>query len=143
MEAQNGEISVTVKAKSIPELVDKLKKVLGQYEVTQPIQQVEPPEQVDFPDDIKKIYPDYMDHQHSAAMLSVLREKHRGKANAVESLDLAKEMMQMFPRLFLGKTEGEVSAANVFSGNFLKKRGLINIEVRSDKGWDYRVYWVD
>ena len=76
-------------------------------------------------------------------MLTVLRAKHQGKTNATWSSELAKEMMQMFPTLFIGKTEGEVSAANVFSGNFLSKRGLINKEVRNENDGDYRVYWID
>jgi len=143
MEAENGEISVTIKAKSIPELVEKLQNMLGQYKGLQPAQQAEPQHEVDFPEDIKKVYPDYKNHQHSAAMLAAIYEKHKEKSNAVESFELAKEMLQMFPSLFIGKTEGAVSAANVFSGNFLKKRGLIKIEVRKDKGWDYRVYWAD
>jgi hypothetical protein len=104
----------------------------------QPIQQQE----VDFPEHIKEIYPDYEDHPHSAAILAVLHANHKGKANAVESLDLAKEMMEMFPSLFIGKTEGQVSFGNIFAGTFLKKKGLINIEVRQSEGFRYRVYWV-
>lgn len=139
MEIGNGEIIVTVKAKSIPELVDKLQSILGQYKSIQPIQ----PQEIDFPEHIKRIYPDYKDHPHSAAMLAVLYAKHRGRANAVESLKLAREMMEMFPNLFIGKTEGQVSFGNIFAGTYLKKRGLINIEVRKERGWKYRVYWVD
>jgi hypothetical protein len=138
MESGNGDIVVTVKAKSIPELVDRLQKILGQYKSMQPAQTQQ--QEVDFPEHIKKIYPKYQDNPQSAAMLAVLHANHKGKANAVESLELAKEMMQMFPSLFIGKTEGKVSAGNVFSGNFLKKEGLINIEVRDDEG-EYRVYW--
>ena len=139
MEAGNGEIVVTVKASSIPELVDKLQKVLGQYKSMQPVKQ----EEIDFPENIKQIYPDYEDHPHSAAMLTVLHEKHKGKANAVESLDLAKEMMAMFPSLFIGKTEGQVSLGNIFAGTYLKKRGLVNIEKQDREDWEYRIYWVD
>lgn len=142
METENGEISVTVKASSIPEIVAKLQKILGHYSAMQTVHQPAPQKVVDFPDSIKQMYPDYEDHPHSAAMLAALHANHKGKTNAVESLDLAKEMMQMFPSLLIGKTAGEVSAGNVFSGNFLKKRGLISIEVRNDKGWEYRVYWV-
>jgi len=76
-------------------------------------------------------------------MLAVLHAKHKGKANAVASLDLAKEMMGMFPSLFIGKTEGQVSFGNIFAGTYLKKRGLINIEVCEEKDWEYRIYWVD
>jgi hypothetical protein len=131
--------NVTVKAKSIPELVDKLQKILGQYKSMQSVQ----PQEVDFPENIKKIYPDYDDHPHSAAMLAVLHANHKGKAHAVVSLDLAKEMMSAFPSLFLGKTEGQVSFGNIFAGTYLQKRGLINIEIREEEDWEYRVYWVD
>jgi hypothetical protein len=143
METENEDISVTIKAKSIPELVEKLQKILGQYKGVQPSQKPEPQREVVFSEDIKKIYPDYKEHPQNAAMLAAIQEKHKGKNNAVESLELAKEMMQMFPSLFIGKTEGAVSASNVVSGNFLKKRKLINIEVKTDDGWDYRVYWAD
>jgi len=139
MESSNGEITVTVKARSIPELVERLQKVLGEYKATQTTKQ----ESADFPESIKKIYPDYEEHPHSAAILAVLHAKHKGKANAVESLDLAKEMMDMFPSLFIGKTEGQVSFGNIFAGTYLKKRGLINIEIQKREDWKYRVYWVD
>ena len=140
MENENGDIVVTVKAKSIPELIDRLQKILGQYKSVQATQTMA--EEVDFPDHIKKAYPNYEDNPRSAAMLTVLHAAHKGKANAVASMDLAKEMMQMFPSLFIGKTEGKVSAGNVFTGNFLKKKGLISTEVRKENGWNYRVYWV-
>ena len=143
METENEDISVTIKAKSIPELVEKLQKILGQYKGVQPSHKPEPQREVVFSEDIKKMYPDYKEHPQSAAMLAAIHEKHKGKNNAVESLELAQEMMQMFPSLFIGKTEVAVSASNVFSGNFLKKRKLINIEVKTDDGWDYRVYWAD
>jgi hypothetical protein len=139
MEAGSEEIVVTIRAKNVPELIDKLQRVLGQYKSTQLIQQPK----ADFPAHIKQIYPEYEEHPHSAAMLTVLYAKHKGKANAVESLQLAKEMMEMFPNLFIGKKAGQVSFGNIFAGTYLKKKGLINIEKRREDGWVYRVYWVD
>jgi hypothetical protein len=136
----DGEITVTVRANSIPELIEKLQKVLGQYKGSQN-QSIQ--EAVDFPDDIKQLYPDYDEHPHSAAILSVLHANHKGKANAVESLELAKEMKTAFPSLFAGKDEGQVSFGNIFAGTYLQKRGLIHIEIREEEGWKYRVYWVD
>jgi hypothetical protein len=139
METGSEEIMVTIRAKNVPELIDKLKQVLGQYTALQSVQQPK----VDFPEHIKQIYPEYEEHLHSAAMLTVLYTKHKGKANAVESLQLAKEMMEMFPNLFIGKTAGQVSFGNIFAGTYLKKKGLINIEKRKEDRWVYRVYWVD
>lgn len=95
-----------------------------------------------FPDFIKKFYPNYKDNYHSAAMLTVLHDKHKGKANAVESLDLAKEMKARFPTLFREVPEGKISFGNIFAGTYLKKKGLIQIEIRTEKGWEYRLYWV-
>lgn len=139
MQSMDGEITVTVKANSIPELVEKLQKILGEYKASQ----VAKKDEIDFPDSTKAIYPNYEDSPSSAAMLTVLHEKHKGKSNAVDSSDLAQEMKDRFPKLFLGETLGKVSAGNVFRGNFLKEKGLINIEVRQEKGYDYRLYWVD
>jgi hypothetical protein len=77
-------------------------------------------------------------------MLTVLHEKHQGKQNAVDSLKLAEEMVDRFPRLFKGKTVGKVSAGNVFSGNGLKKRKLIQVNYAKyeDSENEYRMYWV-
>ena len=69
----------------------------------QPSHKPEPQREVVFSEDIKKMYPDYKEHPQSAAMLAAIHEKHKGKNNAVESLELAQEMMQMFPSLFIGK----------------------------------------
>jgi len=140
MQSIDGEITVTIRANSIPELIEKLQKVLGQYKTSQITIS---PEAADFPDSIKQIYPDYAEHPHSAAMLTALHANHKGKAHAVESMDLTKEMMYALPNLFIGKTEGQVSCGNIFAGTYLKKRGLINIEIRETDGWEYRVYWVD
>jgi hypothetical protein len=142
METGNGEISVTVKANSIPELVGKLQKILGQYKAMQPIQGLAQGQEIDFPQHIKELYPDYGYNSHSAAMLTALYANHKGKANAVTSSDLAKEMKQIFPNLFAGKTEGEISAGNVLPGNVLLKKGLIKKEVRKEGKWEYRVYWI-
>ncbi len=140
MENENGEIVVTVKAKSISDLVDKLQKILGQYKSLQPVES----QLVDFPENIKKIYPDYRDHPHSAAMLAVLHANHKGKANAVRSRHMAKEMIEMFPSLFIGRTAGKVSFGNIFAGTYLQKNDLIHVEIREEEeGLEYRVYWVD
>jgi hypothetical protein len=138
MEESNGELVVTVRAKNMPELRKKLLAILGETEPETTASEE------DFPDSIKSIFPGYKERIHGAAMLTVLHEKHKGKENAVDSSTLAKEMIDRFPRLFKGKTFGEVSAGNVFSGNGLKKNNLIQIELSKDEDSEdeYRMYWV-
>ena len=133
MEESNGELAVTVRAKNMPELRKKLLAILGEGE------QQETAIDQDFPESIKNIFPGYAERAHGAAMLTVLREKHVEKENAVDSPTLAKEMIEKFPRLFAGKTFGEVSAGNVFSGNGLRKKNLIQIDLTEDES---RMYWV-
>lgn len=138
MEETNGELVVTVRAKNMPELKKKLLAIIGEGE-----EEVSASEE-DFPDAIKQIFPDYARRTHGAAMLTVLHEKHKGKANAVDSYKLAEEMVDRFPRLFKGKTIGKVSAGNVFSGNGLLKKKLIEKDMEKYEDSDdlYRVYWV-
>jgi hypothetical protein len=138
MEETNGELTVTIRAKNMPELRKKLLAMLGETESDTNVTEE------DFPDDIKSIFPDYEYRTHGAAMLTVLHEKHQGKQNAVDSLKLAEEMVDRFPRLFKGKTVGKVSAGNVFSGNGLKKRKLIQVDYAKyeDSEDEYRMYWV-
>jgi len=138
MEETNGELTVTIKAKNMPELRKKLLAMLGETESDTDVSKE------DFPDNIKRIFPDYEYRAHGAAILTVLHEKHQGKQNAVDSLKLAEEMLDRFPRLFKGKTVGQISAGNVFSGNGLKKRRLIQIDYEqyTDSENEYRVYWV-
>ena len=137
MEIQNGEIVVTVRAKNMPELREKLLAILGEVGNETNGEA--------FPEEIKKIYPDYKRHKHSAAMLTILHEKHKGKKNAVDSWTLAEEMMDKFPRLFKGKTQGKVSFGNIFSGTFLEKRKLLKIDYEKyeDSEGNYRIYWVE
>jgi hypothetical protein len=138
MEENNGDLVITVRAKNMPELRKKLLAILGETE-----QEATVPEE-DFPDSIKSIFPAYEERVHGAAMLAVLHEKHKGKENAVDSPTLAKEMIARFPRLFKGKTFGEVSRGNVFSGNGLKKKNLIKIDLKYEDSEDeYRMYWVE
>jgi len=139
MEETNGELIVTVKARSMPELRKKLLAILGETESDTSVFEE------DFPEYIMKIYPDYKRHNHSAAILTILHEKHKGEENAVDSLTLANEMMDRFPRLFKGKTAGKVSFGNIFSGTYLEKKGLIKIgyEKYEDSEDEYRKYWVE
>lgn len=143
MEIKDGEIVVTVRARSMPELREKLLAILGETEKTKEI--VEEGATEDFPSAIKELYPDYIRHPHSAAMLTLLHEMHKGEEKAVTSWILADEMMTRFPRLFKGKTRGQVSFGNIFPGNFLQKKRLINIGYTKapDGGNNFRLYWVE
>ncbi len=138
MEQSDGELVVTVRAKNMPELRKKLLAILGETESGANVLEE------DFPDSIKSIFPDYEERTHGVAMLTVLHEKHKGKENAVDSPTLAKEMIDRFPHLFKGKTFGEVSKGNVFSGNGLLKKNLIQIDYQKyeDSEDEYRMYWV-
>jgi hypothetical protein len=137
MEESNGELTVTVKAKNMPELRKKLLAILGEAEPDASALEDS------FPDEIKRIFPDYEDHPHAAAMLAVLIAKHKGRANAVDSSTLAQEMVDAFPRVFKGKTVEKVSSGNVFSGTALKNRKLaqIDLKVSENSAYEYRVYW--
>jgi len=138
MEETNGELTVTVRAKNIPELRTKLLKILGEMEDSNHTSE-------DFPENIKKIYPEYESNPHSAAILTVLREKHVGKANAIFSWELSEEMIDQFPRLFKGKTQGQVSRGNILPANHLEKAGLLKIghQKYQNTADEYRVYWVE
>jgi|SRR3990170_1920732 len=143
MEVDNGELVVTVRAKSMPDLRRKLLAILGEEE-TKPEPESDTTESAaDFPDAIKSILPDYADRTHGAAMLTVLHEKHKGKENSVDSSKLAEEMVDRFPRLFRGYTVGKVSSGNVFAGNGLKSKNLIQFENHEDSDDQYRLYWVE
>jgi len=140
MEQSDGELVVTVRAKSMPELRKKLLAILGETETESEANVSEE----DFPDSIKSVFSDYQERTHGAAMLTVLQEKHKGKENAVASTELAKEMIARFPHLFKGKILSEISRGNVFSGNGLLKRKLIQIDFQKyeDSEDEYRMYWV-
>lgn len=137
--SQNSEgITLTIKAKDIAELKEKLKSQLAELGVE--IEEEEEVNEVEFPDEIKEIYPDYEDNYHSAAMLTVLHENHRGRANRVSSWDLAEEMKERFPELFYRVTQGKISWGNIFPGSQLEEQELLHIE-RDRRGT--RFYWVD
>jgi hypothetical protein len=143
LEEENG-IVVTVKAKNVPELIEKLKKVLGEYKGVQPAQQQSEIKQ-EFPEEITRLYPDFdfENNQHSAAMLTVLYEKYQGKDKAVCSEDLALEMLHRFPTLFAGRTKGEVSRGNAFAGQKLAKKNIIKTATEIEKGTPYKIYWIE
>lgn len=140
MSENNEGVTLTIKAKDIAELKEKLISQLAEFGVEIPEEETEEEIEVDFPDEIKEIYPDYEYNHHSAAMLTVLRENHRGRTNRVSSWDLGKEMKERFPELFYRVSLKRISWGNIFPGNQLEKQGLLHIERDQDRK---RLYWVD
>lgn len=142
MSEKNEGITLTIRAKDFSELKQKLIQHLREIgvEVVESEEGEVEWEEVEFPDEIKRIYPDYEYNFHSAAMLTVLYENHRGRANRVSSWELAKEMKERFPELFVRKSIRKISWGNIFAGTQLEKLGLIHIE-RDEN--NRRTYWMD
>lgn len=141
IENSDNEITAVIRAKSIQELITKLQEILGSYNEIQPTKQKEI-KQV-FSQEIMTLYPDYENKQHSAAILTILYERHVGKANATWSEELAKEMKMRFPSLFEGKSIGEISKGNAISGTKLSEQGLIKTFTETENGEKYRMYYVE
>ena len=134
-------ITLTIKAKDMRELRQKLAAQLTELGVKIPEEEGEAEEvEIEVPDEIKRIYPDWDSNYHSAAMLTVLYERHRGRTNRVSSWNLAEEMKENFPDYFYGIARRSVSWGNIFAANVLEDRGLIHID-RDSEG--KRFYWVD
>jgi hypothetical protein len=140
MSEQTEGVILTIRARNLSDLKQKLISHLAELGVTIEEEEAEREVEVEFPDEIKRIYPDYEDNPHSAAMLTVLYENHRGRANQVSSWELAEEMKERFPELFRRKSIKKISWGNIFAGTRLEKSGLIHIE-RDEE--DRRTYWVD
>jgi len=137
---ENEGITLIIKAKDLAELKEKLISQVTEFGIEIPEEETEEEVEIDFPDEIKEIYPDYEYNQHSAAMLTVLREEHRGRTNRVSSWDLANEMKERFPEYFYRVPPRKISWGNIFAANQLEERGLIHID-RDEKG--RRLYSVD
>ena len=141
MSVEEEGITLTIKARDLSELREKLMAHLAELGVKVSEEAEEPEEvEIDFPEEIKRIYPDYEYNYHSAAMLTVLHEKHKGKEKMVSSRDLAKEMKERFPEYFRRVPIKKISWGNIFAGTQLEERGLIHIERDKDRR---RFYWVE
>ena len=133
-------ITLTIKAKDISELKEKLISQLAELGVEIGEEETEEEVEIDFPDEIKEIYPDYEYNYHSAIMLAVLHENHKGKTNKVSSWDLAKEMKEKFPEFFYRVPLKKISWGNIWPGGQLQERELLHIERDQD---GKRFYWVE
>jgi len=140
MSTNNEGITLTIKAKDVSDLREKLILQLSELGVKIADGEIAEKPKVDFPDKIREIYPNCYDNYHSAAMLTVLHERHRGIDNRIPSRDLAKEMKERFPELFHHVPLKRISWGNIFPGNQLEERRLLHIERDKDKR---RFYWVE
>ena len=140
MSTNDEGITLTIKAKNVADLRDKLVLQLSELGVRimdgEGIEKLE----VGFPDEIKETYPKYKRNYHSAAMLTVLRERHIGRENRISSRDLAEEMKERFPELFHRVSLRRISWGNIFPGSQLEEQRLLRIERDTNKK---RFYWVE
>ena len=138
MTENNEGVTLTIKARDLAELKEKLITQLTELGVEIPTKETKEEVETDFPAEIKEIYPDYEYNYHSAAMLTVLHENHKGRNRKVSSWELAKEMKGRFPEFFSRDAVKRISWGNIFPGSQLEKQGLLHIEME-----DKRYYWVE
>ena len=139
------EQQLVIRWRNVNELKEKLHAVLEDLESAtgQRTSAHSPPLQSHFegiPPEVRKLGL----NTFSAAMLAVLREEHRGRANATDAKTLAQEMKQRYPLLFAKKDPGQVAHGTIFPGKKMAESGLIKIEKVPDPtipGYHYRVYW--
>ena len=139
------EQQLVIKWRSLSELKDKLKAVLGDLESNfgQKSSSYSPPLQSyseAVPEEVRKLGL----NTFSAAMLNILREAHIGKSNAVDAKSLAKEMKERYPLLLAKKELGEIAHGTIFPGKKMSDSGLIKMDkVQDSEGHSYRLYWWD
>ena len=138
------EQQIVIKWRSLGELKEKLRSILGELESSTESKNVSyspPPatSEIDT-DEVRKLgLGDF-----SAAMLAVLRDSHRGISKAVAATDLAQEMKQRFPQLLRKKDPGQIAHGTIFPGKKLVDSGLIRmdkVEYADYPGQYYRRYW--
>lgn len=137
------EQQLVIKWRSLGELKEKLKAILGELESnlghtgsarSPPLQSYSEV----IPEEVRKLGL----NTFSAAMLSVLREAHSGKSNAIDAKGLAKEMKQQYPLLFAKKDLGEIAHGTIFPGQKMSESGLIKMDrVEDSEGNSRRLYW--
>ena len=140
------EQQIVIKWRSLSELKEKLRSILGELESSTESKNVvySPPAMTSeaVPDEVRKLGL----NAFSAAMLAVLRDSHRGKSNAVAATDLAQEMKQRYPLLLRKKDLGQIAHGTIFPGKKLADSGLIRMdkaEYKDYPGQHYRIYWSD
>ena len=138
------EQQIVIKWRSLSELKDKLRSILGELEsgTESKIPIYSPPTTTSevVPDEVRKLGLS----EFSAAMLAVLKDSHRGKSNAIAATDLAREMKQRYPLLLRRKDPAQIAHGTIFPGKKLADSGLIRmekVEYKEYPGSFYRVYW--
>ena len=141
------EQQLVIKWRSLGELKEKLRVILGELETGTGRRNSESSPSLQhysegIPDEVRKLGL----NTFSAAMLAVLRDRHRGRSSAVDAKSLAQEMKQRYPLLFAKKDPGEVAHGTIFPGQKMAESGLIKIEKVPDAnipGQTRRLYWCD
>src|SRR5712692_245351 len=138
------EQQLIIKWRSLNELKEKLRAILGELEsnLSQKVSTYSPPLQTyseAIPEEVRKLGL----KTFSAAMLSVLRETHAGRPNAINAKNLAKEMKQRYPLLLAKKDLGEIAHGTIFPGQKMFESGLIKMDKLADaeSGHLHRLYW--
>jgi hypothetical protein len=138
------EQQLVIKWRSLNELKEKLRAVLGELESNtgSKTSAQSPPLQSyseAIPDEIRKLGL----NTFSSAMLSTLRETHVGRPNAIDAKNLAKEMKQRYPLLLAKKALGEIAHGTIFPGQKMFESGLIRMDKLADaeSGHLHRLYW--
>jgi hypothetical protein len=140
------EQQIVIKWRSLGELKEKLRSILGELESTTESKNATyspPPVATEIStDEVRKLgLSDF-----SAAMLTVLRDSHRGRSKAVAATDLAQEMKQRYPQLLRKKDLGQIAHGTIFPGKKLADSGLIHMdkaEYKEFPGQFYRRYWIE
>ncbi len=141
------EQQLVIKWRSLNELKEKLRGVLGELEAAtgQRASGYSPPLQShseSIPPEVRKLGL----NTFSAAMLAVLRDGHQRKPNAIDAKGLAQEMKQRYSLLFAKKDPGQVAHGTIFPGKKMADSGLIKMEKVPDPtipGHQYRLYWCE
>ncbi len=139
------EQQIVIKWRSLGELKEKLRSILGELESsTEGKNAVEPPPATSeiVADEVRKLGLG----EFSEAMLAVLRDSHRGRSKAVAATDLAQEMKQRYPSLLRRKDLGQIAHGTIFPGKKLADSGLIHmdkVEYKEYPGQYYRRYWIE
>ena len=138
------EQQLVIKWRSLNELRDKLRAILGELDSNLAVKSAPPSVPLQsyseiIPEEVRKLGLSTF----SAAMLSVLRENHVGKQNAIDAKGLAKEMKQRYPLLLSKKDLGNVAHGTIFPGQKMAESGLIKMEKVQDfqSGQHSRLYW--
>ena len=134
------EQQLVIKWRSLGELREKLKSILGDLEANASVTKAESSEKV--PKEVEELGL----NGFSAIMLTALRESHLGKDKAVSASQLATEMKKRYPIFFSKKDLGEIAHGTIFPGKQMTEAGYIKMALTSDPespDYSYRVYWVE